>query len=118
MNEPITAANEPSIQGLNRLHDSASRIDNDLDTYVLGIHRCDSSLTEITSKYAMTSLRHVWSEVRDGLDRERQVRDNFRQALEDDVVDPLTVFKVRFQIAFILTFSSVLGHPRTYTSSR
>ncbi|TIB36020.1 hypothetical protein E3P86_02584 [Wallemia ichthyophaga] len=81
------------IQGLNRLHDSASRIDNDLDTYVLGIHRCDSSLTEITSKYAMTSLRHVWSEVRDGLDRERQVRDNFRQALEDDVVDPLTVFK-------------------------
>ncbi|TIB74407.1 hypothetical protein E3Q22_04188 [Wallemia mellicola] len=74
-NERIALENQ-YIQGLNRLYDSAGKIDLDLDT-----------------KYAMTSLRHVWKEVREGLDRERQARDSFKHAIEADVIEPLTVFK-------------------------
>ena len=50
----------------------------------------------------MTSLRHVWKEVREGLDRERQARDSFKHAIEADVIEPLTVFKVcKFLIKII-----------------
>jgi len=67
-----------SVESLSRLHKKAKAFDIYLDD------RRDS-----------TTLRHVWSEVRDGVEREAQSRHAFLSALTVDVINPILALKVR-----------------------
>lgn len=48
----------------------------------------------------MTSVRHVWKEIRQGLDRERQAKDSFKHAIQSDVINPLSTFRVSYMFVF------------------
>ena len=50
----------------------------------------------------MTSVRHVWKEIRQGLDRERQAKDSFKHAIQSDVINPLSTFRVSYMFVFSL----------------
>lgn len=71
-------AEEAYVESLSRLHKKAKAFDIYLDD------RRDS-----------TTLRHVWSEVRDGVEREAQSRQAFLSALTVDVINPILALKVR-----------------------